>query len=341
MTGSRRISPILFKKIVGRPTQVLPEISFAVPEITLNRWGAGSQIVSSLSVSVPPTSPITVSLSSSDPSITVSPTSVTFGPDSPLSVNFSLAGMAIGPDQAIITATASEPGIASKVMTVNRPPFGLPVTDGLKLWLSADRGLMKSDGTNATIDQESVAQWLDYSGQNQHLNQLTGTAQPKLRTSYQNSLPGIQFDGSNDCLEFDSTLNLNDLSIYWIGKMLEYPTNESALFHGTAASYAANNYSNGLYWFQGADIVSGANGSFYPNTPYKIALIRTGSTWQLNVNGSDKQVNGLSNTAIIKGFGKAYSGYSNMVLNEFIVFSRKLSVTENNSIQNYLSRWGI
>lgn len=341
MHANRKIRPLYFKKLHNQVTVSVPVLNFASSQLTLDRWGTVNQTSTTLSVSNVPSSAVTVSLTSSDPSVTISPTSVSFGPSSAMSASVTFTGTTLGPNQVVITATPSDAGIAATTLTITRPAYGLPVTNGLSLWVRADQGVFKNDGTAATADLDSVKTWKDYSGLARDLSQATTGTQPVLKLAAQNNLPGLQFDGVDDMLEFATTMGLTDLSIYWVGRFLELPSNESAFFHGVNSNYAANNYSSGLYWFQGADIVTGANGSFNQNTPYRTTISRAGSAWQLTVNDADKLVGGNATTATIKGVGRAYFGYSSMIVHEMIIYSRKLSTAENTDVNTYLSRWGI
>jgi hypothetical protein len=87
--------------------------------------------------------------------------------------------------------------------------------------------------------------------------------------------------------------------------------------------------------------VAGANGTFAANTPYNIQIMRAGSSWQLIVNGQAKTVSGNAVAAVIKGIGKSFADYSNMIVHEFVIFSRQLNSAEQTQMNSYLSRWGI
>jgi len=85
-------------------------------------------------------------------------------------------------------------------------PFSPADISGLQLWLDATTGLYDatSGGSEVTADGASVARWEDQSGNGYHVTQGTANDQPVLKTSQQNSLNIVRFDGVNDFL-FGST----------------------------------------------------------------------------------------------------------------------------------------
>jgi hypothetical protein len=81
-------------------------------------------------------------------------------------------------------------GVSGSGSMADAGPLPAIPTDGLALWLSADRGVVLKDG--------QVQQWLDQSGQ--HMDAI-GTAtniQPKFEAGGLNSLPTLDFDGMDD-----------------------------------------------------------------------------------------------------------------------------------------------
>ncbi|MFM1802814.1 MAG: hypothetical protein RJA81_2166 [Planctomycetota bacterium] len=341
MTGKQRNRAFFYRKIGGNDSLSQPELSFSSTEITLDRWGDDQNNTVNLELSSAPSSEFVVNLTASDTSVTVSPSQVTFSPGGPISVGITLTGAMTGPNQVVLTASSNLQTVAPVTLLIQRPSLDIPVLNGLQLWLRSDYGTIGRNGQSGLTDLNPVAQWRDCSGFGRDLYQGQNGQQPVFRTSSQNGLPGIAFDGLDDMLEFSNTLNLNNFSIYWVGKILESPSNGSAYFHGVNGNYAANHYSMGLYWYQGVDIVTGANGSVTQNNPLKIAIYRSGSSWQYYVNGVSQTVSGNSMQAIIKGIGRAYTGYSNMVLNEAVIYSRSLTSAERGAINTYLSRWGV
>ena len=74
----------------------------------------------------------------------------------------------------------------------------LPVTNGLTVWLRANR----IDG----LSGDAVGIWFDESGQGNDFTQATPTAQPTLAGFVLNGLPVVRFDGVNDGLRVPGRL---------------------------------------------------------------------------------------------------------------------------------------
>jgi len=73
---------------------------------------------------------------------------------------------------------------------------------GLQLWLDATVGLYDATtgGSEVTTDGSAVARWEDQSGNGYDVTQGTAASQPVLKTSQQNGLNVIRFDGTSDHL---------------------------------------------------------------------------------------------------------------------------------------------
>jgi hypothetical protein len=316
-------------------------MSITPSSLTIDRWGSGRFVQVVVGLSKAPLQTLSVALALTDSSVTANQTQLTFGPGLPTSVTITLTGTTYGPNSLSMIATPSDPGIQPESLFITRPNFALPITSGLEFWFKADGGALNGSGVAASSPNEQVAQLMDMSSNGRSMIQNNSNNQPKFQLNQQNGLPGLLFDGADDFLDFSSQLSINDMSIYWVGRFLEFPSNASGFFHGIASNYAANNFSAGLYWFQGGDIVAGANGTFAANTPYNIQIMRAGSSWQLIVNGQAKTVSGNAVAAVIKGIGKSFADYSNMIVHEFVIFSRQLNSAEQTQMNSYLSRWGI
>ena len=69
-------------------------------------------------------------------------------------------------------------------------------TDGLVVWLTADRGLVASNGL--------AQQWLDQSSQGMDAIQTATNLQPKFEAAGLNGKPTVEFDGVDDLMKFQS-----------------------------------------------------------------------------------------------------------------------------------------
>jgi len=335
--------PYFLKRIkAGSPVVPPPAMSITPASATMDRWGTGRSIQVAVGLSSAPLQTTTVTLGLSDPSVTASVNLLTFGPGLPTSANVTLTGTTYGPNNVTMTANPSNPGIMPQALLITRPNFALPVQSGLEFWFKADGGALKASGQQATANNDLIAQFFDMSAIGRSMLQANPTLQPKFQNNQQNGLPGVVFDGNDDFLDFADNLNLNDLSIYWIGRFLETPSAGSAFLHGNQPNFAINNYTGGIYWYNAPDIVSYNGPIFSQNTPVNVQLSRSGSNWQLIVNGQTRTMNyGYSTSGSIKGAGKSFSDFSNMMIHEIAIFSRSLSTAEQAQMNTYLSRWSI
>ncbi len=318
-----------------------PSMSITPASAMIDRWGAGRSVQVVISLSTEPSQNTVVAISLSDPSVTSSASQLTFGPGLPVSATLTLTGTTYGPNNVTMMVTPSNPAIMPQALLITRPSFGLPVQSGLEFWFKSDGGALKSNGTAASLNNDLIAQLFDMSANARSMTQANSTFQAKYQLNQQNGLPGVVFDGVDDLLEFSGTLSLNDMSIFWVGRILENPTASSAFLHGPFANSGPNNYANGLFWFQGGDILQAAVGTFNQNVPYSLQIYRNNANWQVVVNGQAKTANGNSTVAQLKGVGKSFSDFSNMVIHEVVIFSRALSASEQSQVLNYLGRWGI
>lgn len=217
---------------------------------------------------------------------------------------------------------------------------------GLQLWLdAADFGTLRqsSGGTTAvTANNDPVGYWGDKSGNGRNALQATAGNRPIFYSA--NSM--IQFDGVSQLIELASTLALSDMTIFWVGVLNETPSYTVSILHGPNALDALNMYTTGYYWYQGIDILQVVGGSpdIWQSNIISISQItRSGSSWSVKHNNVNRVVSaGLSNTANIKGIGKAYSGYSQIRVGEMIVYNRNLTQDEIRYVSNYLNKkWSI
>lgn len=119
-------------------------------------------------------------------------------------------GSYIGFNRVTSTTQNSASGIWSLAAAERRrraaewpmPPVPLTIS-GLQLWLDASDASTLYDATSGgslVAADGGVARWEDKSGNNRHFTQSTSSKRPARKTSQQNSLDTLLFDGSNDSL---------------------------------------------------------------------------------------------------------------------------------------------
>ena len=115
-----------------------------------------------------------------------------------------------------------------------------PLSLSPALWLDgADASTLYDATTGGSLvaPDGSIARWEDKSGNARHLTQLTAIFRPQRKTSIQNALDIVRFDGSNDLLSVqNSFLNaLSGFSVFCVNKWQRNAGN-----NGTVYSYGVN-----------------------------------------------------------------------------------------------------
>ena len=228
----------------------------------------------------------------------------------------------------------------------------LTVTNGLRLWLKADTGVLVGPGRRVGI-------WRDQSIEHHDALQSVSTNQPVWVTNSVNGLPAVRFDGVNDWLE---TLPVN-----WTGNDYTYlavwrkngvatgyhnvlmraqtTTNSGAFFQ--LRSPAGNGVARAEAPGTGADA---AGTTIFSNTNlYRIVAVtradQVSNGTKLFVDGNlegESSVTAVTNAVGTMGY-EFYIGGWNMnfaraSLAEALVYDRKLSDEELLSVEEYLGQ---
>lgn len=191
---------------------------------------------------------------------------------------------------------------------------------------------------------DSIGYIKDKSGNNNNLLQATTSVRPTLHKA--TDTPNmIKFNGSNQLIELSSALTVGETTIVWAGILDETPNNTVAILHGTGTADALNMYTAGYYWYQAPADILQANGSstLWKSSTMTISEIRRQSgVWNIKHNNSNVTITTSTSTSgVIKGLGRAYSGYSQIRVGEVLVYNRYLSDMEMSGIRSYLNtKWG-
>ena len=224
--------------------------------------------------------------------------------------------------------------------------FDLRCIDSLKLWLRADKGIIKDSLNNISL-------WIDQSQNNMNAYQTNSNFQPKFLDSAYNDNPSIKFDGSNDFF-YSGTINLSSFSIYILLK-LGNSTQFGVLLDNHYSTY--HTY-NGLYYYidNGKIYLQHRDGSYSQS----ITIYGISTSWQiLNVNFSN---NGANNSSVqllannvLKGFSNTLnplsnsniplkigafntnSGNINAMISEIFIINKNISSNTKNEILQFLT----
>ena len=107
---------------------VTVDLTATPTSLTLDRTSPGNVASFVVSLNQQSASPVLVSVSSSDPSVTLSPSSFTLGAAGQISQSVTVTGAATGPDAVSLQVTA--PGMTTQTIAISRPsvPLSLSVT---------------------------------------------------------------------------------------------------------------------------------------------------------------------------------------------------------------------
>lgn len=114
------------KTLRQRQPDNVPVLSIAPASLTLDRSAPGNTTSFTASLSFDPGRPTAVTVSSSDPSVTVSPATFALGGGNPIVGQVTVTGAETGPDSVTISVNAS--GQPSMTIPVTRPPVPLSLS---------------------------------------------------------------------------------------------------------------------------------------------------------------------------------------------------------------------
>lgn len=244
-----------------------------------------------------------------------------------------------------ITATTQDGGFSSSaIFTVNFTPKQFAE---LRVWLDA------SDLTQA--DNSSVSNWLDKSGNNTNVTQVTLANQPVVRTNQLNGKPVVRFDGVNDYL---LGTNLSPSSNRTIIVLSRVNTHTSAgrtafstypQFYGGVISVLSTNNQAG-YMTGGGILGALSDTATYPIGSAVVQMIRytpTEFVLKMNVARTVSVVRTASvdpalQTGYTIGSDAQFSAVFNGDIAEVIVYNSAISDANYTKIVNYLTaKWGL
>lgn len=226
---------------------------------------------------------------------------------------------------------------------------------GLQLWL-------KANAITGLNDNDPVANWNDSSGNGRDLSQGTAASRPTFRTSQVNSLPAVDFDGTDDVLTRASVTNFIGSNAGHVFCVMRVDTSDAA--HINLLDWRPTNDNNrlGIYptftfsatpnstlmdWgdalgtgrVQALNVAAGLTGTF--------------RLWEFsrNVNAANWLTNGISYATATWGdaidptesgtlfFAGAFDAGVRMdgMIAEFLLYNRFLSSTEQTQIRNHLN----
>ena len=208
---------------------------------------------------------------------------------------------------------------------------------GLILWLDADALTLNDD--------DPVSTWDDQSTSSNDFTQ-TLTARPTYKTSIQNSLPIVRFDGTNDYLDAGTAIDADDSTVFIVCNRTTGTGWRCILAADGVAMYSSND--------------TAAAYTFYVGGAGRNTLWFSGSVFQIFTLRSFTQDSVLSQTSRIDGFPAFSSGgtaktetYTTLGsddgiqfhggdIAEVLIYDSALTLPEIEDVEAYLlDKWGL
>lgn len=229
-------------------------------------------------------------------------------------------------------------------------------TNGLKVWLKADVGLLDANGNAITSENTNVHTWQDQSGNNLHATQSTTSLQPVV--SSVNGVSSVYFSADRlDISSFESSASFTIFSVHKAtghGLVYERSINTNAT-NGGEYLYTATNYTIAT---RRNNVVSGYN---YPNNSnwgvtneVKVAThqfdgshtghtlrddgisVDMGAGWGAGITSPET----INQPLYIGARGAGGAGITGHIC-EILYYDRVLSPEEVSEVESYLSsKWG-
>lgn len=240
--------------------------------------------------------------------------------------------------------------------------FNINAIGGKALWLKADASIYVDNGFNPPTNGQTVQQWNDLSGLENHASQGDATKRPTYNASGLNGLPTVSFNGTTDFLQClnPANFNINQPTLFVVGR---WNSIEGAFCGKADYNQSGNNFrklqlwahsSSDIRWYAGTNAMSTAE-TAATTTNWNIygVLAQLNNLTVINVNGVDATKTGtidnttLNSAAFVVGAG----GPSNSNLGadfvqadiaKVILFNRILTDWQKRGVIDYLAnKWGI
>jgi hypothetical protein len=227
-------------------------------------------------------------------------------------------------------------------------------TNGLSLWLKADHGV--------TINNSNVTAWIDQSGNNNNASVENIGEEPTFQSSFSNSKPAIQFNGTQLLQILDSnTLDFLKTSIFIVLKRTGNGTGNEVTFMKNAsnidgvASYwqlaRSGEFGNSYFTIasQGNHPDQDSSVNIEDGIPKIMGFIYNATTFNIYVNGTQTatygfptgNINTTSGTLQIGGYNKSFNNPEGELFNgqiaEIIMYNRAITTAERQQIEIYLN----
>jgi hypothetical protein len=242
---------------------------------------------------------------------------------------------------------------------------------GLVVWLDATKGLFDatSGGSAVTTDASSVARWEDQSGNANNFTQSQSANRPVLKTSIQNGLNVVRFDGSNDlfqCANNSLFRNVGGGTLFAVRKCAANPTAAQDVFRANISGNIGSRIFFNVGFNSGKSNAGGrrldadgfvgiASSNNVSTTNFEIqsavydfintdlylyidgATAASNTSWLTTGNTSNTDSSG-----IFVGGNSGGANAFNGDIAEIVAFNRALTTSEREQVEAYLNtRWSV
>ncbi len=140
-------------------------------------------------------------------------------------------------------------------------PYAPPITDDLGVYFNPDFDVYSDAGTTLATDGDYIREWDDRSGNDNDLEQPTGSSQLKYKTSLLNSSNGVEATSNTDML-LSSNISLQGCTIYAVNKKDNTSAEMTPCGDSGNGSIGLNWTDNLTYLFDGTNFVTVNTGHF-------------------------------------------------------------------------------
>jgi hypothetical protein len=220
----------------------------------------------------------------------------------------------------------------------------IPTLKGIspKMWLDA------ADANTIHHSSNSVTQWDDKSGNDNHATQTTSSKQPILTPNGLNGKPYVTFDGSNDSLVATSLNITQSYSFFIAAKRDSGSSTKQYLFDGLSSdsyrSLLSLNKNGMVQMWAGSWTTSNIN---TPSGAFIVSAIFNSSSSRLSLNGTgvtnlDTNTRNLTNGIRIGGNYPDSNDYLKGSIAEFLILDETATSETQSKIEGYLAhKWGL
>jgi len=145
----------------------------------------------------------------------------------------------------------------------------------------------KADAITGLSNNDPVSTWEDSEGSNDATN--TGSARPIYKTNVQNSLPGVEFDGSNDYLASSAfgAAETQPNTVHFVAKVASTSGSQYILDGGSSGRHMVY-FDSGLGAIKAyaGSFMNGTGSSYSDTSAHQITVVFDGASSAIYIDGS-------------------------------------------------------